>query len=190
MQCSDRCQPGVLMLICVRLSMRCFLNVEVEWSPFDESRLAVATAQNFGIVGQGKQYVLQMKNGLLQPTATFETAVSGDTQAERLGMARRLECATWQRSVIRIAPHPLSSRLCARCLLCVCRMVCTTAPGLSPSTHIWHSHSATAPSMSVARRSVAADAQHTVDFIVRCACACKRVTSHLRIHCACSAIGV
>lgn len=34
----------------------------------------MSTAQNFGIVGQGKQYVLQMKNGMLQPTATFETA--------------------------------------------------------------------------------------------------------------------
>jgi len=53
-----------------------YMGYSVEWSPFDEGRLAVATAQNFGIVGQGKQYVLQLKNGLLQPMATFETAVS------------------------------------------------------------------------------------------------------------------
>ena len=49
----------------------------MEWSPFDANRLAVATAQNFGIVGQGKQYVLQMQHGLLTPTAVFDTAVSG-----------------------------------------------------------------------------------------------------------------
>ena len=53
-----------------------YMGYSCEWSPFDENRLAVATAQNFGIVGQGKQYVLQLKNGMLQPTATFETAVS------------------------------------------------------------------------------------------------------------------
>ena len=54
---------------------------QVEWSPFDANRLAVATAQNFGIVGQGKQYVLQMQHGLLVPTAVFDTAVSGQRQS-------------------------------------------------------------------------------------------------------------
>lgn len=49
--------------------------LQVEWSPFDANRLAVSTAQNFGIVGLGKQYVLQMQNGLLVPTAVFDTAV-------------------------------------------------------------------------------------------------------------------
>jgi len=48
----------------------------VEWSPFDATRLAVSTAQHFGIVGQGKQYVLQMQHGMIVPTACFDTAVS------------------------------------------------------------------------------------------------------------------
>ena len=34
-----------------------FMGYSVEWSPFDESLLAVATAQHFGIVGNGKQVV-------------------------------------------------------------------------------------------------------------------------------------
>ena len=32
----------------------------VEFSPFEESTVAVATAQHFGIVGNGRQYVLQV----------------------------------------------------------------------------------------------------------------------------------
>ncbi len=51
-----------------------FMGYAVEWSPFDATRLAVATAQHFGIVGQGKQYVLQLQGGLLTPTAVFDTA--------------------------------------------------------------------------------------------------------------------
>jgi hypothetical protein len=52
----------------------------VEWSPFDATRLAVSTAQHFGIVGQGKQYVLQMQHGMIVPTACFDTAVSEQQQ--------------------------------------------------------------------------------------------------------------
>ena len=32
----------------------------VKFSPFEEDKLAVATSQNFGIIGNGKQYVLQV----------------------------------------------------------------------------------------------------------------------------------
>jgi len=50
-----------------------FMGYAVEWSPFDATRLAVSTAQHFGIVGQGKQYVLQLQHGILTPTAVFDT---------------------------------------------------------------------------------------------------------------------
>ena len=50
-----------------------YMGYAVEWSPFDATRLAVSSAQHFGIVGQGKQYVLQMQGGLLVPTAVFDT---------------------------------------------------------------------------------------------------------------------
>lgn len=36
-----------------------FNGYAVQFSPFDD-RIAVATAQNFGIIGNGKQYVLQV----------------------------------------------------------------------------------------------------------------------------------
>eukprot|EP00898_Chlorokybus_atmophyticus_P000953 jgi/Chlat1/1859/Chrsp141S02191 len=46
----------------------------VAFSPFEEGRLAVATAQNFGIIGNGRQYVLQLApNGLVE-VAAFDTA--------------------------------------------------------------------------------------------------------------------
>lgn len=32
----------------------------VKFSPFEEDKIAVATSQNFGIIGNGKQYVLQV----------------------------------------------------------------------------------------------------------------------------------
>ena len=37
-----------------------FNGYAVKFSPFEEGRLAVATAQNFGIIGNGRQYVLQV----------------------------------------------------------------------------------------------------------------------------------
>lgn len=45
----------------------------VEWSPFDETKLAVSSAQNFGIIGKGKQYVLNVKGGVVNEIASFET---------------------------------------------------------------------------------------------------------------------
>jgi hypothetical protein len=46
---------------------------QVEWSPFDETKLAVATAQNFGIIGTGKQLVLTTKGGRITEAAAIET---------------------------------------------------------------------------------------------------------------------
>jgi len=37
-----------------------FNGYSVKFSPFEEGRIAVATAQNFGIIGNGRQYVLQV----------------------------------------------------------------------------------------------------------------------------------
>lgn len=37
-----------------------FQGYSVRFSPFEEGRLAVATSQNYGIVGNGRQYVLQV----------------------------------------------------------------------------------------------------------------------------------
>ena len=40
---------------------RCpFNGYAIKFSPFEEGRIAVATAQNFGIIGNGRQYVLQV----------------------------------------------------------------------------------------------------------------------------------
>lgn len=36
-----------------------FQGYSLKFSPFEDGRIAVATAQNFGIIGNGKQYVLQ-----------------------------------------------------------------------------------------------------------------------------------
>ena len=38
-----------------------FQGYSVKFSPFEEGKIAVATAQNFGIIGNGKQYVLQVR---------------------------------------------------------------------------------------------------------------------------------
>jgi len=55
-----------------------FSGYSVEFSPFDETRLACATAQHFGIVGNGRQYVLTTAGGPgapggLQPLAAFDS---------------------------------------------------------------------------------------------------------------------
>lgn len=39
-----------------------FQGYSVKFSPFEEGKLAVATSQNFGIIGNGKQYVLQVRH--------------------------------------------------------------------------------------------------------------------------------
>ena len=41
-----------------------FNGYAVAWSPFLEQRLAVATAQNFGIIGYGKLHVLEVRHRL------------------------------------------------------------------------------------------------------------------------------
>lgn len=53
---------------------RKLINFEkVKWSPFDERRLAIATAQNFGIVGNGKQYIVDFVGGKFHVVNTFYT---------------------------------------------------------------------------------------------------------------------
>jgi len=47
----------------------------VEWSPFDETKLACATSQHFGIIGNGRQYVLDVhpSSGQIQVLNVFDT---------------------------------------------------------------------------------------------------------------------
>mmetsp|Transcript_18916 Transcript_18916/g.60466 ORF Transcript_18916/g.60466 Transcript_18916/m.60466 type:complete len:347 (+) Transcript_18916:2286-3326(+) len=53
---------------------RDYHNYGVEFSPFVEGRLAVASSQFFGIVGNGKQFVLQLQaDGTVQVQRAFET---------------------------------------------------------------------------------------------------------------------
>ncbi|ETO31996.1 hypothetical protein RFI_05122 [Reticulomyxa filosa] len=40
-----------------------FMGYACEWSPFEDNKLAIATAQHFGIVGNGRQHVIRV-NGL------------------------------------------------------------------------------------------------------------------------------
>ena len=53
-----------------------FNGYSLAFSPFVEGRLAVTTSQNFGIIGNGQQYVLEMAPGGrgLVEVARFETA--------------------------------------------------------------------------------------------------------------------
>ncbi|GBG77177.1 hypothetical protein CBR_g23503 [Chara braunii] len=46
----------------------------VKFSPFLETRLAVATSQNFGIIGNGRQYVLELSPEGIRELLAFDTA--------------------------------------------------------------------------------------------------------------------
>lgn len=51
-----------------------FIKFQVEWNPFEGQRLAVATAQHFGIVGNGRQFVLDiLPDGSVACVAQFDT---------------------------------------------------------------------------------------------------------------------
>lgn len=51
-----------------------FNGYAVKFSPFEDGRIAVATSQNFGIIGNGRQYVLQVRIGVRQAeTHTWQT---------------------------------------------------------------------------------------------------------------------
>ena len=45
----------------------------MEFSPFDETKLACSCAQNFGIIGTGKQSVFTVKNNTVTPLISFDT---------------------------------------------------------------------------------------------------------------------
>lgn len=50
-----------------------FNGYSVKFSPYNEGRIAVATAQNFGIIGNGRQYVLDVTPQGLREVAAFDT---------------------------------------------------------------------------------------------------------------------
>ncbi len=45
----------------------------MEFSPFEERRLACATAQHFGIIGNGKQYILDVHDREIVPFRSFDS---------------------------------------------------------------------------------------------------------------------
>ena len=59
-----------------------FQGYSVKFSPFEDGRIAVATSQNFGIIGNGRQHVLQVRClhglmlALLSATACRRSACS------------------------------------------------------------------------------------------------------------------
>ena len=51
-----------------------FQGYSVKFSPFEDATLAVATSQNFGIIGNGRQHVLRMgPGGQMQEWRAFDT---------------------------------------------------------------------------------------------------------------------
>lgn len=49
------------------------MGYSVEFSPFDARKLACSTAQNFGIIGSGRQYVLDVQPDRVDVVAVLET---------------------------------------------------------------------------------------------------------------------
>ncbi len=43
-----------------------FMGYACEWSPFEENKLAIASAQHFGVVGNGKQHVIRVNTQALR----------------------------------------------------------------------------------------------------------------------------
>ena len=41
-----------------------FQGSSIKFSPYEDGRIAVGTAQNFGIIGNGKQHVFQVQSAL------------------------------------------------------------------------------------------------------------------------------
>ena len=55
-----------------------FNGFSVKFSPYNPNRIAVATAQNFGIIGNGRQEVFDITPNGLVPIASFDTGESQD----------------------------------------------------------------------------------------------------------------
>ena len=45
----------------------------MEFSPFEERKLACATAQHFGIIGNGKQYIFDVHDREIAPFRSFDS---------------------------------------------------------------------------------------------------------------------
>lgn len=87
-----------------------FNGYAVKFSPFEDGRIAVATSQNFGIIGNGRQYVLQV---------TIQCSKPGMQKSSIPDPARASvpDC------------HRLHSRACSKLLLLTPKMVCTIVLG-------------------------------------------------------------
>jgi hypothetical protein len=65
----------------------------VQFSPFVPGKLAVATSQNFGVVGNGRLVVLQPSQQGLQQVASFDTVDGAHTEPPQLAKAPWPLCA-------------------------------------------------------------------------------------------------
>lgn len=57
----------------VRFQTEGICGYSVEFSPFTENRLACAGAQHFGIIGNGKQYIMDTMGGAVRIETSFDT---------------------------------------------------------------------------------------------------------------------
>eukprot|EP00850_Spirogloea_muscicola_P009172 SM000051S17532 [mRNA] locus=s51:75285:77354:- [translate_table: standard] len=78
-----------------------FNGYAVRFSPFHENRLAVATAQNFGIVGNGRQYVLEW----VWPVILAQLTPAGIVAAGAFDTADGLYDCAWSEASVLLPPH-------------------------------------------------------------------------------------
>ena len=125
-----------------------FQGYSVRFSPFEESRLAVATSQNFGIIGNGRQYVLQVGWG-----STDSTGRTGSTSCAAAlwvigsaccggvwdGSGLRLQCACCRCTAIaRLRQPQLATPRSQRRLHAGQRVLDTRCPLLFPAAPASH----------------------------------------------------
>ena len=54
-----------------------FMGYACEWSPFEQNKLAIATAQHFGVVGNGKQHIIQVDTqGVIQKSSILSSVAA------------------------------------------------------------------------------------------------------------------
>ena len=128
-----------------------FQGYSVKFSPFEDGRIAVATSQNFGIIGNGRQHVLQVRclhGGLdagmfarhsLQARCLFHAGACGGSELSLAGQTGADGCADCNRVAVLL--HTclrwcrLHNRAYRRWWHLTPLMACTTVPG-ARSVHL------------------------------------------------------
>ena len=68
-----------------------FMGYACEWSPFEPNKLAIATAQHFGVVGNGKQHIIQVDTkGVVEKSSILSSIQS--PQSSSSSMMQPLPC--------------------------------------------------------------------------------------------------